>query len=44
MKATVRVFKFGPNSLALIVPATIRHALELKEGDLIEIDIKRVEE
>lgn len=43
MKATVKTFRVGPNSLAVIIPSTIRDALNLKPNEIVEIDIKRVE-
>ncbi len=41
MKTTLKIIKIG-NSLGVVIPKYILENLEIKNNDLIELDIKKV--
>lgn len=42
MKTTLKIINIGRNSKGVIIPKHIVVKLNLKKGDLVEIDIKKV--
>lgn len=44
MKTTLKILNIGRNSKGVIIPKHIVMRLNLKKGDLIEIDIRKINE
>ena len=43
MKTTRKVWRSGLNNIVVTMPKVIRDALNIEIGDLVEVDIKKVE-